>query len=158
MVHYLCLQLHCPFPSDQLSLLRLLSSSANQLFSYYPSSQSELSFVGANGETLEADSEHINVDKVSRAEGVKILCMLCKDWFFLIKHLTNHYFSFFARVRSLQLSSSRTDFTLSGEPEWFPLDDFVAQEDDFGFSLGRACFCDTITAVWSTNYVPSKTI
>lgn len=97
-------ELHCPIPSDQLSLLRLLSSEANQVFTYYPSSKSELSFVGANGETLKADSEHVTTDK---------------------------------------LSSSRTDFTLSGEPDWFPLDDFVAREDDFGFSLGRACFCNT---------------
>ena len=82
MVHYFCLQLHCPIPADQLSLLRLLSSNANQLFSYYPSSQSELSFVGANGETLEADSEHVNVDKVSRAEGaskynIHVIVILC---------------------------------------------------------------------------------
>ena len=72
-LNYFCLQLHCPISSDQLSLLRLLSSNANQLFSYYPSSKSELSFVGANGETLEADSEQVNVDKVSRAEGVKYI-------------------------------------------------------------------------------------
>lgn len=58
-------QLHCPIPSDQLSLLRLLSSEANQVFTYYPSSKSELSFVGANGETLKADSEHVTTDKVS---------------------------------------------------------------------------------------------
>ena len=59
------LQLHCPIPSDQLSLLRLLSSEANQVFTYYPTSESELSFVGANGETLKADSEHVTTDKVS---------------------------------------------------------------------------------------------
>lgn len=62
---HIILQLNCPIPSDQLSLLRLLSNEANQLFSYYPSSKSELSFVGANGETLESDSEHVNIDKVS---------------------------------------------------------------------------------------------
>lgn len=35
------------------------------MFTYYPSSKSELSFVGANGETLKADSEHVTTDKVS---------------------------------------------------------------------------------------------
>lgn len=44
---------------------------------------------------------------------------------------------------SLQLSDLRTDFTLTGDPEWFPLADFVPkQEDTFGFELGRACFCN----------------
>ena len=31
---------------------------------------------------------------------------------------------------------------MEGDPELFPLDDFVAHEDKFGFELGRACFCD----------------
>ena len=66
------LQLHCPIPSDQLSLLRLLSTEANQLFTYYPSSKSELSFVGANGETFEADSEHVQTDKVSAIKWLRV--------------------------------------------------------------------------------------
>ena len=54
------LQLTCPIPQDQLSLLRLLSSHANQVFSYR-SSGSEVEFVGANGE---APDEQVNAEKV----------------------------------------------------------------------------------------------
>jgi len=35
-----------------------------------------------------------------------------------------------------------TKITVDGDAELFPLDDFVAHEDKFGFELGRACFCD----------------
>ena len=71
------LQLHCPIPSDQLSLLRLLSTEANQLFTYYPSSTSELSFVGANGDSFEANSEHVKIDKVSGAWETVFLAAPC---------------------------------------------------------------------------------
>ncbi len=38
--------------------------------------------------------------------------------------------------------STKTDLKVEGDPEMFPLNDFVAHEDKFGFELGRACFCD----------------
>jgi hypothetical protein len=95
-------QLTCSVRSSQLELLRLLSSSAHQVFTLHSSSDL-IEFIGANGETL--TNEFINIDKTS---------------------------------------SSRTDFTLTGDPEMFPVDDFKPQEDKFGFELGRACFCDTL--------------
>ena len=50
---------------------------------------------------------------------------------------------------SFQLSDSRTDFTLKGDPEWFPVADFVPKhEDKFGFELGRACFCNNNDSPW----------
>lgn len=42
------------------------------------------------------------------------------------------------------MSNSRIDYTLNGDPEWFPLADFVPTEDKFGFEFGRACFCNDL--------------
>lgn len=46
------------------------------------------------------------------------------------------------QITKEKLGKTRTDFSMAGEPENFPLKDFVAEEEEFGFSLGRACFCN----------------
>lgn len=57
----LVLQFNCPIPSDQLSLLRLLSSTAHQELTMH-SPKSEVKFIGANGDTFE--EEHLYAEKV----------------------------------------------------------------------------------------------
>ena len=68
-------QLTCPVPQDQLSLLRLLSSHAQQVFSY-SSSGKEVEFVGSNGE---APGDQVSKEEVGNMCDVqrfqtRILC------------------------------------------------------------------------------------
>ena len=55
------MQINCPIPSDQLNLLRLLSSTAKQELTVHSSKQG-IKFIGANGDTF--DGEHIHEQKV----------------------------------------------------------------------------------------------
>lgn len=43
-----------------------------------------------------------------------------------------------------KLSDLRTAITLEGEPELFPMEDFITKADKFGFELGRSCFCNSL--------------
>ena len=48
-----------------------------------------------------------------------------------------------SHIQSTKMAD-RTEFQVTGEPEWFPIADFVPGSDKFGFELSQACFCNEL--------------
>lgn len=67
MLSYIFLQLQCSIPFDQLSMLQLLSSHAQQKLSYKCASQTygrtdDMRLIGTDGESWRLDNKNIKMD------------------------------------------------------------------------------------------------
>ena len=126
-------QLTWPVSIDQVALLQLLSSHATQEFRYEGTSR--VDFVGADGEPLIAYDDEITAVSGNHY----LLSHYC--WYTLsCAHARTHTHT---HTHTHQLKS-RTEYLLNGEPEKFPILDFVPHDSKFGFEMGKTCFCNEL--------------